>query len=308
MAEETAVIESETSTAEKVVDSATDTSKQTINGDLIDTNENTPVTPPKETFLKDVYLPDEIRNDPTIKNLEGKSVTDLAKMMLNGQKAIGADKFSIPADDAPEEEWETIFKKMGRPESPDLYNLKQPEDFPEGLYNEEIAKEYGDIAFKLGLTAKQAAGLSHWHNSKALSGHEAIEKAKEEALDAGRDALESEWGNAFDDKCRLANSVLRNTKGGEEVKLALKEHGLGNDPRILKWLANTVGPTVGEDRLIGLDASSKNRTSTPEAAKNKLVELRSRAGYADKYHVEHDQVMNEYQAALKDAYPEDNVA
>jgi len=308
MAEETATLETATlETAEAGKETSTDATETKDSGDLIDINEATPKSSPQDVMMKDVWFPDDVKNDPTIKNLLEKSVTDMARMTIAGQKLVGADKFVVPSKDAQPEEWANIYRKLGRPDTADMYNFKQSEDIPAEMYNEELVKEFGAMVFEEGLSARQANRIYQWHQDKAVAGNTAMEEVKEEHLEAGRQALMSEWGNAFQEKCRLANSVLRNTKGGEEFRQALKEKGLGNDPRTIKWLADTVGPTIGEERLMGLDATHSEGRNTPEVAKTKMREMMSKPGYADRYHVEHEALMVEKKQLMKDAYPEDSI-
>lgn len=276
------------------------------NTQLLDIDQNTTPTPPQETMLKDVYLAEDVRADPTIKNLMEKSVNDMARMTIAGQKLVGADKLTVPGKDADPQEWENIYRKLGRPDKPEDYNFNPGEDFPKELYNDELAKEFSALVHKEGLTARQANTIVQWQLNKAKDGNTARETISEEHLQAGRDQLQKEWGNAFDEKCRLANSVLKNTDGGSELRAALKESGLGNDPRVIRWLANTVGPTIGEDRLLGLDASKAEGRMTPQQADAKLIELRANPGLDDKYHPENGALRTEYKQAMKDKYPEDN--
>jgi len=276
-------------------------------GDLIDTNVNTPPTPPTQTMLKDVYISDDNRNDPTIKNMVDGSVDDMATMLRNSQKMIGGDKIAIPSKDATDQEWTDVYKKLGRPDTVEDYNFKYIEELPEQYHDQELLGKFADLAFKNGYSAKQANAAFQFHQEVAASEVARRDQVTQETLDAGREALQKEWGNAFDDKCRLANSVLRNTKGGDEFRQALKEKDLGNDPRILRFLADAVGPNIGEDRLIGLDSGARNRSNTPEAADAKMTELRSHAAFADKYHPEHPTIKAQYQELLKDKYPEDQL-
>ena len=302
MAEETA-----TATAEPTTEQAIDTSKQTVNGDLIDTTQDTPATPPTQTMMKDVYLSDDNRNDPTIKNMAEGSVDDMATMLRNSQKMVGADKLNIPGKDASDDEWTNVYKKLGRPDTAEDYNFRYIDELPEQYRDQDLLGKFGKLAFENGYSAKQAHAAFQFHQEVAAAEVARKEQVKEETLQAGRESLEKEWGNAFDDKCRLANSVLRNIKGGDEFRQALKEKDLGNDPRIMRFLADAIGPNIGEDRLIGLDTSNRNASNTPEVADAKMAEMRSHPAFGDKYHPENATIKAQYHELIKDKYPEDSV-
>ena len=311
MAEDsTAILDQETedktseSPVTESVDNSTVNNQPIKSDDLIDVKEAAP-KPPDDLKLDDLYLPDAIRNDPTIKNLEGKTLTDMANMLIAGQKMIGADKFVIPGKDATPDEWTAIYKKLGRPDTPDAYNFKEVEEIPENIRNPERVGEFAKLVHEEGLSSKQANRIFQFHQEMTVKELARMEASKEELLQAGREALMKEYGNAFEEKCRLANSVLRNTRGGEEFRQALKDADLGNDPRVIKFLADTVGPNIGEDRLVGLDTGrSSSGANTPEEAKAKIAELRAKEGFGIKGHPQYATIMNEYTKLVDDAYPE----
>jgi hypothetical protein len=301
----------EVTTTQETAPEATDTNtvnNEPVDDDLIDAKAPAEATP-TETMLADVYLSDELRKNPTIKNLEGKSVTDMAKMVIEGQKLVGADKFVVPGNDATPDEWTSIYKKLGRPDTPDAYNLKAIEDMPEGLMSEDRIKQFAQLAFDKGLSAMQANAILDFAKGNVKEDYDSVESRKEETLQVGRDTLMKDYGNAFQEKCALANSVLRNSPGGDEFREALKSAGLGNDPRVIKFLADTVGPTIGEDRLLGLDtARNRSGVNTPEEAQAKILELRKRDGFGVKGHPDEQSIKNEYIKLVEDAHPEQKSA
>ena len=81
-------------------------------------------------------LPEDLRGDETLKSIPDLSA--MAKMLVSGQKMIGADKIIIPGNESTDEDWGEVFKKLGRPETGEGYELAKPEDIPEGMdWNEE---------------------------------------------------------------------------------------------------------------------------------------------------------------------------
>ena len=101
-------------------------------------------------------LSDQTQRETFEKGLDGiKSWDSLIASNVNAQKLIGS-KISLPKDDSPEEDWNNLYNKLGRPETPESYDLTN-EKFK---YTEEVEKEIRQSMHKLGLTAKQAKGIN----------------------------------------------------------------------------------------------------------------------------------------------------
>ena len=269
-------------------------------GDLMDPNA-VAKAPAKDIPLSEIYLPDDIRNDPSIKDM--KDVTSLAKRMIASEKLVGADKVVIPGKDATAEQWSEVYNKLGRPASADSYNLEHVPDMPEGIIDDDKVSGYGGIAHELGLTTKQANGVFQWYQETIMSELTGMDEVQQRTAAETTQVLQEEFGNAFPEKIRLANSVFRNTRGGEEALQALKDKGLANDASIIKW-AVEIGASMGEDRLLGLDgARAAKGPATPVAAQARIAELRNHKAYNNQYDPEHTTVMKEVEQLLPDAFP-----
>ena len=117
--------------------------------------------PPPASFVFDDNafngLPDDLKNDPSVQLFKGKALPDIVKSYVNAQRMVGADKVAIPAgkNDTPEA-WNEFYKRLGRPDDPDGYQLPKPAVFPEGLEaNPDIEKGFKVISHNPGLTPKQ---------------------------------------------------------------------------------------------------------------------------------------------------------
>ena len=77
----------------------------------------------------------------------------------NLESKIG-DSLRPPADDAPAEEWQAFYGRLGRPDDASGYQFKMPqglaEDFP---YDRESALRFADWAHEAGLSPRQAQSL-----------------------------------------------------------------------------------------------------------------------------------------------------
>jgi hypothetical protein len=66
-------------------------------------------------------ISEEYRADPNIEKFT--EIDALAKSYINATKMIGQDKVAIPNNNSTEDQWNEVYAKLGRPESPDKYSL-----------------------------------------------------------------------------------------------------------------------------------------------------------------------------------------
>jgi len=187
-------------------------------------------------------LPDDIKNDPAMKTVV--SVEGLAKSFVHGQKMIGADKIVIPGKHATEEDWHNFYRKTGKPDTVEGYELKTVENVDKDMFG-----AFKKASFDLHMSGSQAQGIMNWFNefSQSLVTQQAT-SVKEEN-EKGLDALRKEWGPGFDSQ--LARARLAILEYADDETLAyLKKSGLAEDPKLVRLFA-AVGKTFDEDKIIG---------------------------------------------------------
>ena len=113
-------------------------------------------------------------------------------------KEEAAPALAMPGKDATPEEWAAFYGQLGRPETPEGYELPLPEG-DDGAF----AKEMAPILHKHGVTAAQAKGLAEDWNAMVQAQQaqaEAAEAQRLAALDSKNRAeaaeLANEWGQA----------------------------------------------------------------------------------------------------------------
>ena len=99
-------------------------------------------TPETNTDWK-AGLSDELRADKSLENI--KDISSLAKSYIHAQKLVGADKIPVPNKHATEQDWDAVYKRLGRPDTPDGYKYNLPED---QNVNAEALKTFSDHAHK----------------------------------------------------------------------------------------------------------------------------------------------------------------
>jgi len=246
-----------------------------------------------ETWMES--LPEELREDATLKSIQ--DFPSMAKMLVSGQKMIGADKIIIPGKESTDEDWGKIFNKLGRPEKSDGYALAKPE-IPEGMpWDDKAVLAFQEVAHKTGLLPKQAKDLFDWYNGLTTEAYIGSQKAVQESYNGAVATLKKEWGAAYDQKLELSRAAIRAFASEEDIK-ALDE-GLGNDPRMIKLFAK-IGAAVSEDKLKGTQGNN-----TPVEAQGAINAILGdpKHPYHDKKHPEHAAAVQAVQELYKQIYP-----
>lgn len=253
------------------------------------------------------WLPEEFRADPAFRDF--RDLTGLAKSYKHAAGMVGLDKgqvLRLPAkEDAPE--WGEVWNRLGRPENPDGYEVAAPE----GL-DEDGLKAFRETAHQLGLNKRQAAELMGFYG-KRLEGLRAAaeEQAVQQAAEAQR-LLKAEWGSAYEDRLHAVNRLIVASEGGEEVRQALNEAGLGRNPVVLKWLAGLAMQRAEPADLKGGAAGGMSRPLAPAEARAEIAALEASEEFQ---RASRDRDMPGRQAILEKrnrlyamAYPQGNAA
>lgn len=171
----------------------------------------------------------------------------------------------MPSKDATAEEWAAFYNQLGRPETPDAYELPVPEGD-----TGEFAKEMAPILHKHGITAEQAKGLANDWNSMVAAQQEAQAKAQADAQVAAAAKntaeaadLKNEWGTAHDANMEMARRAVRQFIPGDKPAevIAALESKLGYKATI-QFLHN-IGKGLGEGDGAGLGTDTAGQMQTP---------------------------------------------
>lgn len=239
-------------------------------------------------------LPEDLRAEPSIKL--HKDVGSMARSYLNAQKMVGADKIPVPGQNASDQDWQQVFRKLGVPESVDKYELKAPEGS-----NPEIISEFKKVAHAAGVLPKQAEQMVGFYQQINQKQQEANQTQTRAKMEEGVNSLRKEWGQAFDKELDVAKSALKQF-GGDETLDYLRKNGLNNDPVIIKLL-NKVGKSLSEDKFQG--GGSGGGASTPKEAQAKITAMQSdpKGAYLNGDHPNHKAAVAEMQELYKQAFP-----
>lgn len=212
-------------------------------------------------------LPDDLKQEKSLSSF--KDVATLAKSYVHAQKSLGS-RIPIP-DPTNAEALNEIYTKLGRPESPDKYEIQRVE----GLnYNEALESKILEQAHRLGLNHQQASELVNWTAQDHAESVAALRESTEQTL-------KQEWGQAYDKNIALAQRGLRAFADKELLEL-IDSTGLGNHPAMIR-LAHSIGSALGEDSAIG--SGGTGNTMTPADAKSQIGRIMADPNHL--YHAQH---------------------
>ncbi len=205
-------------------------------------------------------LPEDLRENPSLAGF--KSLPDLAKSLVNTKRMVGADKerFAfIPNENSSPEERAEFYGKLGRPESPDKYEVKMPENLPAGMQvNEQMQQHFANIAHERGLNNDQFQAMIDGYTQYQVAQFEAQQMDMSAKFEDGVKALQQEWRGDYDKNLQIANRAVKEF-GLTEF---LEKKGLNNDPEMVKVM-NKIGSMLLEDE--GPAAGSVSGSATVQS-------------------------------------------
>jgi len=203
------------------------------------TQQTTPSEAPKMPGWT-AQLPDDLKANETLTRFP--TVGDLGRAFLEADGRL-AKSVPLLTEDATDEQRAEFYKRLGRPESPDGYDLPEVE----GVSPDALAA-WRQRFHEAGLTAAQAKALYDAYTAEVQAAIEARQVESDKAIQDAEKVLRDEWGDDYDAKLELARRVVVEF-GGDEFKALLDASGLGNDPRVVKVFA-AIGEKYAEDTAL----------------------------------------------------------
>lgn len=242
-------------------------------------------------------LVDELKNDPSIAQI--KDINSMVKSFIHAQRMIGANKVVVPGAKASPDEWDAFYRAVGRPDTPEGYNLDGPKDEKAAGY--EAYKQFRDTAHKAGLTNTQAASVLDFLTNLGESEYARVEASMKEQRELAAAELRKEWGLAYDKNKAIANRLVKAFGGDEKSQQALADAMNGN-PQMVKFCA-AIGSKLLEDNLLG-EVGGSGALSPAEAKAQVDAIMR------DKFHPYHNastpghaEAVREVQRLYEQMYP-----
>lgn len=195
-------------------------------------------------------LSQDIVGHPSMANVP--DVPTLAKNYVNQQELIGR-KGIIPPKEGDAKDYERYVSQLGRPESPDKYEVKElniPEEMKQYIREDGI-DNFKAIAHKHGLTQKQFEGVMKEYvdsNIKYINNHnEKMNELREESLNEFKNEAGENYSRIVDSAENAMKVAGLNAEQIGEIK---------NNPVLLKAFAS-IGGVLGDDVLEGASGGVK---------------------------------------------------
>jgi hypothetical protein len=244
-------------------------------------------------------LPEDLRGEASLSQI--KTIPDLAKSYVNAQKLIGAEKIAKPQKNWKPEQWNEFYNNLGRPQDITGYTFK-PENLPPDMgVNDEKLGEARKVLHEAGLSDSQATKVLKYYFESATKNYQDGVRDSENKKVAAISQLKTDWGDKFDTKLNLAQSVVKKF-GGEEIKEFLEKHG--NDPQVIK-LFSSIGESMLEDSAEG--AGNDLMVGDPAQAQAEINTLKSDKEFMEafltKNHPGHKVAVERWSVLHEKAFP-----
>ena len=233
-------------------------------------------------------ISEEFRNDPNIEKFT--EIDALAKSYINATKMIGQDKVAVPNKNSTEDQWNEVYEKLGRPESPDKYALNIKSDVVP--IEDTAVKQFAENAHKLGLNNKQAQGVLEFYKNSMEGQAQQAKIDTETAQAQSEQQLRQEWGRDFESNVKKAGALAKANINPEILDMQLKNGmRLGDHPELIKGFAKIAG-MMSEDKIVTTESENVNRTSDIESEIATIINNRE-GPYWNRQHPEHDKMVQQ---------------
>lgn len=196
---------------------------------------------------------------------------------LNVQPNNVQEETIIIGNEITPQDMERIYKKLGRPDEPDKYDLTEivPDNFNKGLVDEFKKK-----AFDIGLSNEKTRELADWYKGVELKQVEAINNQRKAMADHHLLELKRDFGVNFEKEVNYARKAI-DAYTDKSFKQYMDESGLGNHPALVKAFAK-IGRELSEDKLV--QSETANRLAGDEAVKKaEINRLRNDRQFMERY-------------------------
>ena len=242
---------------------------------------------------RDAYLTDDIKQEKIWDRV--KTVQNAFKSLASAERMIGKDKIAIPNENSGQAEWDAFYRVAGRPEKPEEYGFKRPEEMPAEYWSDDRAKKFQDVFHKAGIGKKQADMIIEAYNADILEEIKSNSVNSELRQDELVAALKKEWGTGYDSKIHAGNVAIEQySKGNEEVKAGIISK-FGNDPDFIKFAAALGSKFVEKGSVFTPTDGGVNVGQIQE----EIAKLMNSDAFNNKNNPEHKFAMEKYNQLFK---------
>ncbi len=241
------------------------------------------------------WLPEDLRANEGLKKFHEGGVKSLATSYLNLEKAFQG---KIPGEKATDEERAAFWNPLGRPETAEGYEIKKPENLPEGVeWSEDRLNLARAFAHKAGYTQSQFEAAVNFDTQEKINAVADSETALKTTIAENVATLKKQWGAGYDEQIKAA-ALTTQTFAPEGLWEKMEAAGLTSDPLIIELMAS-VGQGIQEGKRIKGEGSA-DLTLTPEEADREQRAIATdkthslNEAYHDRKHIDHKKAVEEF--------------
>ena len=231
-------------------------------------------------------IPEDYKDEKSLQNFA--SMDDFVKSYLSAQKLVGANKVAIPNKMATDEDWDEVYKKLGRPDKPDDYKYS----FKDDEINQDQLKSFNETAHRIGLLPKQAERIIKFYNE--MNEQQQVDQTKvfEEKQVEAMSALKKEFGPTYNKRLDQAKKLATETLGTEMLNNTILKDGsrLGDNVSVIKAFS-MLADKLSEDEIIKGEGTGYVTASEIEKEIAELTEDGS--PYWNKTHPNHKKTVDQ---------------
>lgn len=235
-------------------------------------------------------IPEDLRGEPVLSNIS--DVGDMAKQLVNINKAFGKDKLVKPGPDATLEQWEEFFLAVGKPEKPDGYDFTGL--LPEGVdVGEERLKAFQEAFHKANLLPGQFKEVVSAYAQDLQAQVQAQQELVQKSVQDMSTTLKTEWGRDLESNLSVAEQAFEEHADDELKELVKTNPLVANNPALIK-IFYQLGKLNAEDQVRqGQGSGGSHNTQSPGSVAQAKAMLESflvehQKAILDKSHPQHD--------------------
>jgi len=214
-----------------------------------------------------------------VQNKGWQDPASVVESYRNAEKLLGvpADQvIKMPKPDAGPDAWNAeVWNKLGRPESPEGYGFKAPED-GDGTFAEWAQGAFHEIGVPREMGTQIAQKYEEFVQGIQQQQHESYEATVAQE----QEQLRKDWGAAHDQNIALAKRAA-NEFGIDAQTIDLLESQVGF-AKVMEMFHN-IGSKMGEAEFVGGNSPSGFGVMTPEQARSQINTLRGDAEFVRRY-------------------------
>lgn len=159
----------------------------------------------KEGWKKGI-VPEGLREEKSLDVYT--NIGDVFKSNVETKRMLGKKGIILPGENATEEEIGEFHKALGRPDTPELYEIKRPDSIPEDNWFPERVAQAQQLFHKLGLNPTQANAIAEMDNLRVAGEIKAKQDAQAVAEQTIRDVAGIKYEQMFHDTKLMLNEIL----------------------------------------------------------------------------------------------------